>query len=57
MMGDSRPATNRLIRMLDDGILLPETVLTMCLDYMSEDDVADMMRMNDIDGEMYYEPE
>jgi hypothetical protein len=54
---DSRPATNRLIRMLDEGILLPETVLTMCLDYMSEDDVADMMRISDIDEDMYYESE
>jgi hypothetical protein len=56
-MMDSRPATNRLIRMLDEGILLPETVLTMCLDYMSEDDVADMMRINDIDEDLYYESE
>lgn len=56
-MIDSRQETNRLIRMLDDGILLPETVLAMCLDYMSEDDVKDMMQINGLDEDLEYEPE
>jgi hypothetical protein len=47
-MIDSRPATNRMIRLMDEGILTPEWVAVTCLGYMSEDDVADMMKQNDL---------
>jgi hypothetical protein len=34
--------------MIDEGLIAAETVARMCLQYMSEDEVADMMRCNDI---------
>ena len=43
-----REATNRLIEMMDEGLISAEAVAEMALAYMSEDDVADMMRANDI---------
>ena len=33
---------------MDEGWIRAETIVEMCLAYMSEDDVADMMRSNDI---------
>lgn len=43
-----REATNKLIAMMDEGLISAEAVAEMALAYMSEDDVADMMRCNDI---------
>ena len=43
-----RKATNKLIEMMDEGLISAEAVAEMALAYMSEDDVADMMRCNDI---------
>ena len=43
-----RDATNKLIEMMDEGLISPQAVAEMALSYMSEDDVADMMRANDI---------
>jgi hypothetical protein len=34
--------------MMDEGLISAEAVAEMALSYMSEDDVADMMRANDI---------
>jgi hypothetical protein len=34
--------------MMDEGLISAEAVAEMALAYMSEDDVADMMRSNDI---------
>ena len=44
----TRPATNKLIDMMDEGLLSAEAVAEMALAYMSEDDVKDMCRANDI---------
>ena len=43
-----RTQTNRLIDMMDDGVISAQAIAEMALSYMSEDDVADMMRANDI---------
>jgi hypothetical protein len=43
-----RTQTNKLFNMMDEGLISAESVAEMCLGYMSEDDVADMMRANDI---------
>jgi hypothetical protein len=43
-----RTQTNKLIDMMDQGLITAEAVAEMALAYMSEDDVADMMRSNDI---------
>jgi hypothetical protein len=43
-----REFTSKLIAMMDEGLISAEAVAEMALAYMSEDDVADMMRANDI---------
>ena len=45
---DPRKDTNRILEMVDDGILDAADVVMMCLKYMSEDEVADMTRANDL---------
>jgi len=43
-----RKQTTRLLEMMDEGLISATAVAEMALAYMSEDDVADMMRANDI---------
>ena len=43
-----RKQTNKLIDMMDQGLINADTEAEMCLAYMSEDDVAGMMLANDI---------
>jgi len=43
-----RTQTNKLLAMMDEGLVSANFVAEACLGYMSEDDVADMMRCNDI---------
>lgn len=50
-----RTQTNKLIDMMDEGLISAQAVAEMALAYMSEDDVADMMRANDILDEDEYE--
>ena len=44
----TREYTTKLLEMMDKGLITAESVAEMALAYMSEDDVADMMRANDI---------
>jgi len=46
-----RTQTTKLIEMMDEGLVVPQSIAEMCLAYMSEDDVADMMRANDLLGD------
>lgn len=43
----SRETANRLLEMVDDGILDARTLALACLKYMSEDDVEDMAKANE----------
>jgi hypothetical protein len=43
-----RTQTTKLLEMMDEGLISAEAVAEMALAYMSEDDVKDMMRSNDI---------
>ena len=43
-----RTQTTRLLEMMDEGVISAQAIAEMALAYMSEDDVADMMRSNDI---------
>ena len=43
-----RKYTTKLLEMMDEGLISASAVAEMALAYMSEDDVADMMRANDI---------
>jgi len=55
MNTDTRIATNRLLQMIDEGLPADQAVL-MCVKYMSEDDVADMMDCNEL-SERFEEPD
>lgn len=46
-MTDVRKATNKILDMVDEGILDKDMVIMSCLKYMSEDDVADMAHCNE----------
>ena len=43
-----RKETTRLLEMMDEGLISAQAIAEMALAYMSEDDVADMMRANDL---------
>jgi hypothetical protein len=43
----NREATERILELVEDGLLDRDTVIMACLKYMSEDDVADMARANE----------
>jgi cobalamin biosynthesis protein CobT len=43
-----RPATNRLIDMMDEGLIDARAVADMALSWLSESDVAEMMKANDL---------
>ena len=45
---DPRKMTKRVYSAMDDGILSSDAVALMCLRYMSEADVAEMLRANEI---------
>ena len=40
----STPATNKLLELVEEGVLDKDAVISGCLNYMSEDDVNDMFR-------------
>ena len=44
----TREATNQLLEMIDEGFIDPKDVVMMCLKWMSEDDVSEMCRANEI---------
>ena len=46
-----RTQTTRLLEMMDEGLISATAIAEMALAYMSEDDVADMMRAHDIQEE------
>jgi hypothetical protein len=47
-MSDARKYTTRLLDMVEEGILDKDNVILACVKYMSESDVEDMMRVNDM---------
>ena len=49
----TRKFTNKLLEMVEEGLLDKDTVILACVKYMSEDEVADMMHAN----EFLYEEE
>ena len=42
-----RQATDKILEMVEEGILDRDTVIMSCLKYMSEDDVSDMAHSNE----------
>ena len=43
----TRQTTNKLLEMVEEGVLDRDTVILACVNYMSEDDVADMCHINE----------
>jgi len=43
----TRQSTERILELVEDGLLDKDTVIMACLKYMSEDEVADMARINE----------
>ena len=43
-----RETTEKLLEMIENGLLQADHVVHCCLIYMSEDDVADMARCNEL---------
>jgi hypothetical protein len=43
----TREYTNKLLELVEDGLLDRDTVIMACVKYMSEDDVKDMMESNE----------
>jgi hypothetical protein len=48
MSNPARKYTCKLLDMIDEGLLDPKTVVDMCMSYMSESDVEDMMDANEL---------
>lgn len=49
----TRQATNKLLEMIEDGLLDRDLVIMACVNYMSEDEVAYMCHHN----EFFYDEE
>lgn len=47
-MTDTRKSTNRLLEMVESGSIDPKDVVMMCVKFMSEDDVDEMCRINEV---------
>ena len=47
MSDNVRKATDKILEMVEEGILDKDMVIMSCLKYMSEDDVADMAHCNE----------
>ena len=47
-MTDTRKSTNRLLEMIDEGLVDPKDVVLMCVKFMSESDVDMMCRINEV---------
>jgi hypothetical protein len=43
----TRQATNKLLEAIENGLLDRDTVIMACVNYMSEDEVADMCHHNE----------
>ena len=45
----TREKTNKLLELIENDMISAEDVVMMCLKWMSEDDVADMLQANEVD--------
>ena len=53
----TRSATNRLLELVEDYSLDPMEVVLMCVKWMSDDDVKEMCKANEVDLNMEDEEE
>lgn len=45
----TREKTNKLLELIENDMISAEDVVMMCLKWMSEDDVAEMLQANEVD--------
>ncbi len=45
---NTRKSTNRLLEMVENGSIDPKDVVMMCVKFMSEEDVDEMCRINEV---------
>ena len=45
----TREKTNKLLELIENDLISAEDVVMMCLKWMSEDDVAEMLQANEVD--------
>jgi hypothetical protein len=45
---DVRKNTNKLLEMIDEQLIDPKDVVLMCVKWMSESEVTEMMRVNEL---------
>lgn len=50
-MTETRKTTNKILEMIDQSVLDPKDVVLMCLKWMSEDEVTEMAKANELDLE------
>jgi hypothetical protein len=43
-----RKATNRVYELIEQGVITHEQIVDMCMGFMSEDDVRDMLDANEL---------
>lgn len=43
----TRPNTNKLLEMVEEGYLDKDQVILACVSYMTDDEVAEMCKMNE----------
>lgn len=44
----ARETTNKILEMIDEGLLNPRDAVLMCLKWMSEDEVTEMAKANEL---------
>ena len=49
----SRKYTNRILEIIEEGVFDPKEIATMALNALSEDEVEEMCRANDLISVMY----
>lgn len=47
----ARETTNKILELIDESVLNPRDIVLMCLKWMSEDEVAEMAKANELDLE------
>ena len=52
MYNETRKATNKFIGLVEDHLLDPMDAIVMCAKWMSEDDIKEMCKANEIDLDM-----
>jgi len=55
-MSDFIDARDRALELVQDGFVSTEDMLTMCLKFMSNDDVAEMLELNELSESFMDDP-